>query len=296
MIRSARYSPARNRGGAGDRSRDDRAVAQLEIQRGPDQILRRLQQFGGQRHQLFLRQPAMTVVHGFAERVGDARPHPDHGGLVDAELDGDGVGGLEPDAANVPRKSVRVLGHDLHGVGAVGLEDAYRPGRSHTVAVQEHHDLAHHLLLRPGLGNALRTDRADAVHLPQAPGFHLDDIKHAFSECPDKLAGIHRADAPDAAGGEVFLHALAGRRRREAQEARLELLTVDAVVDPLPGRRDPFASGHHGGVAHHGDQIAVPARLGPQDAEAAVGAVEGDALDQAGQDLPVRILGARADM
>ena len=99
---------------------------------------------------------------------------------------------LNPMPRTSPRKPVRVLGHDLHGVGAVGLEDAHRSCRPDAVAVQEHHDLAHHLLLRPGLGNALRTDRADAVHLPQAPGLLLNDIKHAFSECPDQLAGIHR--------------------------------------------------------------------------------------------------------
>ncbi len=34
-----------------------------------------------------------------------------------------------------------VLGHDLHGVRAVGLEDANRPGGADPMAVQEDHDL-----------------------------------------------------------------------------------------------------------------------------------------------------------
>ena len=131
---------------------------------------------------------------------------------------------------------------------------------------------------------------ADAVYFAQAPGLFFDDVEHAFTKCPDQLAGIHRSDAPDGAGGEVFLHALGGRRRRKAQEASLELLAVRAVVDPLPGCRYPFPGGHHGRVAHQGDQIAVAAGLGPQDTEAAFGIVEGDALDQAGQDFLVRTL------
>ena len=246
-----------------DHSRDDRAASQLEIPRGPDQILRRLQKVGGHRHQLPFRQSAVAVVHGFAQRVGDAGAHPDHGSLLDAELHGNRVSGLESDAADVPHAAVRVLRHDLHGIGTVGLEDAHCPGRPHTVAVQEHHDLTHHLLLRPGLGNALGPYRADAVYFAQPPGLLLDDVEHAFSEGADQLAGIDRADASDGAGGEVFFHALGGRWRRKAEEARLELLTVRAVVDPLAGRRYPFAGGYHGGVAHYGDQVAVPARLGP---------------------------------
>ena len=82
----------------------------------------------------------------------------------------------------------------------------------------------------------------------------------------------------------------------QAQEARLEMLAVGAVVDPFPGRRDPFPCRYHGGVAHHGDQVAVPSRIRPEDAETAFGTVKGDALDQAGQDLPSGSPGARAGM
>ena len=96
--------------------------------------------------------------------------HPDHGGLLDAKLHGDGVGGLEADAADVARQAVRVLRHDLDGVGAVGLVDAHRPRRADAVAVQKHHDLADDLLLGPGGDDAIRTHRADAVDFPQAVG------------------------------------------------------------------------------------------------------------------------------
>ena len=53
-----------------------------------------------------------------------------------------------------------------------------------------------------------------------------------------------------------------------AQEARFELLAVDAVVDPFAGGGDPFAGRNGRGVANHGHDITMPARLGAQNAKA----------------------------
>ena len=106
----------------------------------------------------------------------------------------------------------------------------------------------------------------------------------------DQLAGVDRADAPDHAGAEILLDTLDRRRFRCADEARLELLAMGAVVDPLPGGGDPFPGRHHGGVADHSDQVAMSPRSGSQHAEAVLRIMEGDALDQPRQDLPVRDL------
>ena len=116
----------------------------------------------------------------------------------------------------------------------------------------------------------------------------LDHVENLLAERPDQLAGIDRADAPDHAGAEILLDALDRGRLGGAHEARLELLTVGAVVDPLARGGDPLPRSHHGGMADHGHQVAMPPRLRPQDAEAVLQVVEGDALDQTGQDLPVR--------
>ena len=67
------------------------------------------------------------------------------------------------------------------------------------------------------------------------------------------------------------------------QKPRLELLAVGAIVDPFAGGGDPLAGGNGCGMADDGHQIAMPARLRPQNAEAVLGVVEGDALDEAGQ-------------
>ena len=267
-----------------------RTFGQLQIERRSDQIVGDLQEASRQRSELVDGQAAMTLVHRFGQGVADARAHADHGRLLDPELHRDRVGGPEPDAADVPSEAVRVLRHDLHGVGAVGPEYPHRPRRAHAMAVQEHHDLADHLLLGPGVGDPLRPHPADAGHLAQPFRLRLDDIEDLLAERPHKLAGVDRADPPDHARAEILLDALDRRRRGRADETRLELLAVGAVIDPLAGGGDPFPRRHHGGVADHGDQVAMPPRPGPQHAEAVLGIVEGDALDQPGQDLPVRAL------
>ena len=65
------------------------------------------------------------------------------------------------------------------------------------------------------------------------------------------------------------------------QKPRLELLAVGAVVDPFARCGDPLAGGDHGGMADDRHQIAMAARLRPQNAEAVLGVVEGDTLDEA---------------
>ena len=67
------------------------------------------------------------------------RTNPDHRRLFDAELHGDRVGGLKTNATNIAREPIRVLGHDLDGVGAIGLEDPHRSRGADTVAVQKDH-------------------------------------------------------------------------------------------------------------------------------------------------------------
>jgi hypothetical protein len=48
---------------------------------------------------------------------------------------------------------------------------------------------------------------------------------------------------------------------------------------------DELAGRDHRGVAENCDQVALPASFDPQDAEAVLRVVEGDTLDQTGQNL-----------
>ena len=268
-------------GGIADLVGDHGAVGSFELEGRQDQVLRRFEQFFGERDQLIRRQSAMTLVHRLCQRVRYAGAQSDHGGLFDAELHRDRVGGLEADAPDIPGKAIGVLGHDLHGVDAVGLEDADGPGGSDPVAMKEDHDLPDDLLLGPGVGDPLGPNRANARHLAKPIGFGLDDVEDLLAEGLDHLLGIDRPDAPDHAGAQIFLDPVDRTRRRGLEKPRPELLTVSAIVDPFAGCGDPLAGGNDGGVADDGHQIAVSARLRPQNAEAVLRVVEGDPLDEA---------------
>jgi hypothetical protein len=57
---------------------------------------------------------------------------------------------------------------------------------------------------------------------------------------------------------------------------------------PVARGGDPLAGGDEGDVPDHGHQIAMASRLRPENAEAVLGVVEGDPLDEAGEHLPGR--------
>ena len=225
----------------------------------------------------------MALTTGLQQGVIDAGPQANHRRGLDAQPGGDRIGGAKANAADIAGQAVGVLGHHLHGFVAVGLEDSHRPRRADAMAVQKHHDLAHHLLIRPGGGDAAGPHPANPRHLTQALGRLLDHLQYLRPEGGHQLAGIDRADAADHARAQVFLDPLGRGGRRGAQEGGLELLAVLAAIHPGATDRDPFAGTDLGGMAHHSHQFAVAAGLDAQHAEAVVGVMEGDPLDRAGQ-------------
>ena len=104
--------------------------------------------------------------------------------------------------------------HDLDGIRTVGLVNADCPCSTNPMAVQEDHDLAHDLLLSPGIGDPFGADRANTRHLAQAIRLSLDRVKHLLTESTHKLFCVDRADASDHAGAQVLLDTV-DRRWRE---------------------------------------------------------------------------------
>ena len=150
----------------------------------------------------------MAIAHGLGQREGNPRPHADHRGLLDPEFFGDHVRRAEADAADVLCEPIRVLAHDLHGIRAIGLEDPHRARRAHPMLVQEDHDLADHLLIRPARRDLGRAHGANACDLAQPLGCGLDDVEDVFPEGLYQALGIDRSNAADHAGAEVFLDAV----------------------------------------------------------------------------------------
>jgi hypothetical protein len=88
------------------------------------------------------------------------------------------------------------------------------------------------------------------------------------------------ADALDQPGGEIALDALARGGRGHLQEQGAELSPVIAMLLPMTTGLDVLAGVDLRGAAQHGDEVAPAPHLHPKHAEAALGAMEGDALDQ----------------
>ena len=100
-----------------------------------------------------------------------------------------------------------------------------------------------------------------------------------------ELMRFGRLEIDVGAGREVLLDAVDRGRGRCAQEPRSELLAMRTIVHPIARGGDPLAGGNSCGMADHGHHFAMPARFCSQNAEAVLGVVVGDALDEAGQHL-----------
>ena len=192
-----------------------------------------------------------------------------------------------------PSQTIWVLGHDLHGIGAISLEDPHRSRRADAVAVQEDHNFANDLLFRPGGSDAAGSDSADASDLTQALGLCLDRIEYLFAEGAHKLLGVDWSNAAYHARAEVFLDAVERRRLRGLQKLRLKLLAVGAIVDPLARRRNPLTGRDDRSMPDHRNQFPVSTCLDPQDAKAGFIVVKSHALDRARQNFLRRWLRLR---
>jgi hypothetical protein len=60
---------------------------------------------------------------------------------------------------------------------------------------------------------------------------------------------------------------------------------VSAVVDPEPVRLDELTGRNHRGMSDEGNEIALAAGFDSQNAEAVLGVMQRDAVDQPSQDL-----------
>jgi hypothetical protein len=149
-------------------------------------------------------------------------------------------------------------------------------------AVQEHHNLADHLLLGPAANDALRPLRADPSHLPQTARLLLDDVKDGISEGAHQLLCVNRPDAADHARAEILFDPLGRGWRRGLEERGSELDARRAVVDPAVARLDELAGRDHRSMAGNRDQVALATGFDAQDAEPIFFVVEGNALDEPG--------------
>jgi hypothetical protein len=116
-------------------------------------------------------------------------------------------------------------------------------------------------------------------------GFLLDEVEHRLSKGADQLLRIDRPDAADHAGAEILLDTVDRGWRGGLEERSSELEAVRAIVDPGPVRLNKLAREIIATWPMTVMRSRWPRALTPQDAEAVLGVVQRDAVDQAGQDL-----------
>ena len=151
--------------------------------------------------------------------------------------------------------------------------------------MQEDHDLANDLLVRPGVGYASGAHRTNTGHLTKPIRLGLDDIEHLLPERLHHLLGVDWANPANHSGAEVLLDTVDGGRGGRAHEARPELLAMGVIVNPVARGSDPFSGSDRGGVADDRDQIAVSTRFDPENAEAILSVVERDTFHKTRQDF-----------
>ena len=91
------------------------------------------------------------------------------------------------------------------------------------------------------------------------------------------------ADPLDHPGPEILLDAFEGAGGHDFELIGFELEAMRAVVVPDADALDIFARGNGGRRTDNGNQLPLPLDLDPQDAEAGLFAMEGDALYGTGE-------------
>jgi hypothetical protein len=213
-------------------------------------------------------QCAVPLIRRRLERERDTSPDALRGSLFHPELGRDGIRRPEADATHVLGQSVRVLGHDLNGLIAVGLEDAYCSRRADPVRVKENHDLPHRLLLSPARHNARGTHGPNAGHLGQALWGGLNDLQGVHAKDSDDALGHGWPDTAHLARGKILLDALCPGRRGSLQNFSLELEPMRAVANPQPAGRDPLSGRDRRRMANDRHKVTLATRVDFQDSEA----------------------------
>ena len=162
---------------AADRVADDLGARELVIERRPHKRFVDVEELGGEGDEIVDRKPAVTVVGRLLEGEGHTGAQPLRRFAGHAHFHGHRVGRAKADASDIAGEPIRILGHHLNGVVAIGLEDAHRARRSNTMGMQKHHDVANGLLLGPAGGDFSRAELSDPRHIPQLLGGRFDDFE-----------------------------------------------------------------------------------------------------------------------
>ena len=229
----------------------------------------------------------MPLLVVLLEYIKDVGLDPLERGRVHAELEGDLVGGLEPDAPDVEAELIGVRLEDRERPVAVLPVDLRGQARRDAVLLEEHDQVADVLVLGPGPADLLELDRADAADLAQPLRVPGQDVDRAGAELFDDPGGQHGADALDQPRGEELLDAHGRGGQGHGEVIDLEL-TAEARIDlPAAANAQDLARRERRERADDGQGLAA-VRQEFRDRVAVVGIVKDDLFDRAVEVLLAR--------
>ena len=98
------------------------------------------------------------------------------------------------------------------------------------------------------------------------------------AECPVPGSSVTPTYGALGSAAATLSGQLSAFRLARREEAHVELLTLDAVVDPVTRGRNQFSRGDGGRMTDDRDEVSMPARFHTQYAEPSLGTVERHAL------------------
>ena len=229
----------------------------------------------------------MPLLVVLLEDIKDVGFDPFERGRVQAELEGELVGGLEPDAPDVEAELVGVRLEDRERPVAVLPVDLRGQAGRDAVLLEEHDQVADVLVLGPGPADLLELDGADALDLAEPLRVPGQDVDRAGAEGRDDAAGQHRTDALDQPRGEELLDALGRGRQGHGEVVDLELPSEARIELPAAADAQDLARGERREGADDGQRLAA-VRQEFRDRVAVVGIVEDDLFDRAVEVLLAR--------
>ncbi len=275
-------------GHAGRRVADQRLGLDQGLDAGGHELARGLQLVGRVFDQVGLAERRVALLLQGLERVEDAGVEPRRRVVGKAEVDGDAVGGLEPDAVNLAGDAVRLVHQNLLRLRAEVVDELHALRGRHAVGLEEDVQLALGPLLVPRALDRRGALLADALDVAQPAGLLAEDAEGVGPERVHDLVGVDLADAWHEPAAEVLADAVDGGGELGLKGRDLELRAVLRVPGPLALEVEGLAAFHAGQRAHDGDLgrgVRRVHRVGPELCDRVVVLLveKDDALEDAGE-------------